>query len=99
MELSTHIHGEALHVELKGKFTFSDNPQFRAVIESLADADIQQVVLHMGEVEFVDSAALGMLLLAHDEAKKHHKSISIKHVNGQVKRILQLARFEELFSL
>ncbi|MBI1274833.1 anti-sigma factor antagonist [bacterium] len=92
---SNGIHSVHLH----GRFTFNDNPEFReAVLDKISTPDITKITLHLERVEFVDSAALGMLLLAHDEAKKHNKQLLIQGVSGQVKRIFDMACFHQFFS-
>lgn len=99
MEIITHTENGTYNVQMRGKFTFIDNTEFRLIIDKLADPAIRQVVLHMEHVEFVDSAALGMLLLAHDEAVKSKKALLLKGVKGQVKRTFEMARFEQFFNL
>lgn len=97
MEMITRTDGGLFSVTLRGKFTFNDNPEFRGILEKIGHKDIHQTIFHMDDVDFVDSAALGMLLLAYDEAKKHSKSLLLSGVNGQVKRIFAMARFEQFF--
>ena len=53
----------------------------------------------MKDVSFIDSAALGMLLLAHDEAKNNNKSISISGVQGQVKKMFDITRMNTMFTI
>jgi anti-anti-sigma factor len=53
----------------------------------------------MDTLDFVDSAGLGMLLLAHDAAAEGRKSLVIKNVGGQVKKMFALAHFQKLFAL
>ena len=53
----------------------------------------------MAQVNFVDSAALGMLLLARDEAEKYRKQLVLRGAAGQVKKMFDMARFNMLFSL
>ncbi len=97
MEMVFQTANAMFSATLRGNFTFGDNPEFRIVLEKLADPDIKQVVLNMRQVGFVDSAALGMLLLAHDEAEKHKKPLLLEGVNGQVKHIFEMARFDRFF--
>lgn len=98
MDIITRTENGTYHVEMRGKFTFADNSEFRLIIDKLADPAIRQVVFHMDHVEFVDSAALGMFLLAHDEALKSKKALLLKGVKGQVKRTFEMARFEQFFN-
>ncbi len=99
MEAITQLIDGTYSVSLQGRFTFSDNPKFREIIlDKIRGNEVKQIVLNMDKLEFVDSAALGMLLLGYDEAKEHHKSLSLQGVTGQVKRIFNMARFEQFFS-
>ena len=97
MDITTQNDNGTYNVTLSGKFTFTDNPEFRTILDKISDANISKVILHMERVEFVDSAALGMLLLAYDESEKHKKALLLEGVNGQVKRIFAMARFEQFF--
>jgi len=99
MEIIKHLEQGVYNVTLSGNFTFSNHPEFRAILEKIAERDVEQVVLHMSAVEFVDSAALGMLLLALDEAEKHHKRLVISGATGQVKKMFDMARFDTLFTM
>lgn len=86
-------------VTMRGRFTFADNAKFRDVIQSISSSNIRQILLRMEQVEFVDSAALGMLLLAKDEAEKQKKGIVVQGAHGQVKRMFDLAHFNQFFTL
>lgn len=99
MEIICHLRDDTCDVMLNGKFTFADHPEFRAVLQYIADPNVRHVILRMARLEFVDSAALGMLLLANDEAKKHHKRLIISGANSQVKKMFNMARFNTLFTM
>lgn len=97
MQFSQHQDQACLRVVMQGAFTFADHEAFRMVIDRLRAEDARRVVLEMGQVDFIDSAALGMLLLAHDEAKKNHLEIAIAGASGQVRKMMEIARFDTLF--
>lgn len=99
MEIIKHIDHATYDVTLSGKFTFADHPEFRDILQKIGDSAIKRVVFHMQKVEFVDSAALGMLLLALDEAEKHHKGLVISGATGQVKKMFDMAQFNTLFTM
>lgn len=82
---------------LKGAFTFADNNTFRHVLSSIPNPDVRQVIFDLKQVEFIDSAALGMLLLAHDESIKHQKPVILRGAEGQVGKMLQMACFDQYF--
>ena len=45
----------------------------------------------------MDSAALGMLVIAHDEAAAKEVALTIKGAKGKVKDVLYAARFDTLY--
>jgi len=53
----------------------------------------------LADVEFIDSAGLGMLLLARDEISKKSSSLTLKSPQGQVQRMFSVARFEQMFDI
>lgn len=99
MEITEKINGGIYDVALSGKFTFNDHQAFREILEKLEEHNIRQVVLNMSLVDFVDSAALGMLLLLQDVAQKQQKDVLISGAAGHVQKIFEMARFETMFKI
>ncbi|MDR3449167.1 MAG: STAS domain-containing protein [Alphaproteobacteria bacterium] len=99
MDIRQELTHGTLDVHMSGKFTFPDHLGFRDVIDKMNAGDIQQVVLNVEKMDFIDSAGLGMLLLALDAAEKNHKKLVIGGATGQVKKMFDLARFENMFTL
>lgn len=99
MEYSFNHQGDAYQLTLSGNFTFSDNAKFRGILATLRDAQASSLTLDMAQLEFIDSAALGMLLLLHDEASRSGFSVHMENVTGQIKKMLQLSNFDEIFSI
>jgi ABC-type transporter Mla MlaB component len=52
-----------------------------------------------GRFELIDSAGLGMLLLARDEAKKDNRQLILKGPCGREKRMFGVTKFNTLFSI
>ncbi|MGE0754598.1 MAG: STAS domain-containing protein [Alphaproteobacteria bacterium] len=88
---------EKLQFGLMGKFTYKDHNAFNDVLHSIATDPAKSVQLDMHDLVFVDSAALGMLLLAHDEAKKNGKRISVTGLGGQVQKMFDMTRMTGMF--
>lgn len=93
----TQADADAVGIPLTGRFTFADYADFRKVVAEAIATKPKSVTIDMEGLEFIDSAALGMLLLARDEASKIGASIAIRNVTGQVARVLEVARFKTLF--
>ena len=84
-------------VLISGSFTFRDHDTFFEVVSMIKTGYEKRVVLNMSECEFLDSAALGMLVIAHDEAVAKKVNLVIKGVHGKVKDVLYAARFDTLY--
>ena len=99
MECTTNTNGNVFNVKMSGKFTFSDHNSFKEIFSFFYDNSLSQIELDLAQVEFIDSAALGLLLIVRDEAKKKSKSVVIKAPQGQVKKMFEISRFYELFDV
>jgi anti-anti-sigma factor len=53
----------------------------------------------MSEATYLDSSALGMLLLLRDHAGGDNADIRIRHCNEDVKKILTISNFGQLFRI
>lgn len=91
--------GDTLTFTIKGKFVFSDHIEFKNIIQEFDRDDIHGVRLNLGDVEFIDSAALGLLLMAKDKSDKSSKQIVLEKPAGQVAKMFAISRFDEIFSI
>ena len=85
-------------VQNTGSFTFRDHDTFFEVVSMIKTAYEKKMVFDFSECDFLDSAALGMLVIAHDEAAAKDVSLSIKGAKGKVKDVLYAARFDTLYN-
>lgn len=95
--LSAHIWDNGSGASLSGELVFSDHEKFRTLLTALPAAGVQTVRLDLEELTFIDSAGLGMLLLFREEAKKHGKEVALCNAARQVKRMIDISRFDTLF--
>lgn len=86
-------------IVLAGRLTIAGHGQFRMIIDTLKQTETPELVIDLGEAEFVDSAGLGMLLVAREAAAANGATIRLRNARGQVGRMLECARFDELFSM
>ncbi len=84
-------------IAISGSFTFRDHDSFFEIVSLIKGGDAQKIVFNMAECDFIDSAALGMLVIAHDEASSKGVELSIKGVQGKVKDVMFAARFDSLY--
>jgi HptB-dependent secretion and biofilm anti anti-sigma factor len=100
MTYAVHNENNATIIQLHGKFTFESHKDFRlAADQALARQETRCLILDMREVEYLDSAALGMLLLLKEKAESAAKTIQIKNPQGIAQQVLEVANFHKLFTI
>ena len=59
----------------------------------------QPSVIELSGLDFIDSAGLGMLLIVRDAAAAHSAKVVLRGAREQAKRLIQVARFDSLFTV
>ena len=90
--------GNELTISIEGRFDFSAHQEFRDCYER-AEAEPASYVVDLNRTTYLDSSALGMLLLLRDHAGGDNAEVRIVNCNRDVKKILTISNFEQLFSI
>lgn len=81
-------------IKVDGRFDFSVHKDFRNAYKDYSDSLNYKV--NLSKTEYLDSSALGMLLLL----KKHATNdVIIEAPSEEVKRVLSIANFDKVFSI
>jgi anti-anti-sigma factor len=94
----TSTDASELKISIAGRFDFSSHQEFRKAYEDAGNTPSNYVV-DMKDTTYLDSSALGMLLLLRDHAGGDNASISIINCNDDVRKILTISNFEQLFEI
>lgn len=86
-------------IRLQGRFDFNSHREFRDAIEAALKDPGREVAVDLGGVDYLDSSALGMLLMLRDKARTMEKAVSLINSHGAVKQVLDIANFGKLFTL
>ncbi len=97
MDFSHSINGGVCKIAMTGKLMFSDNQRFKDIIAILRNHDVSSIILDFKQVEFIDSAGLGMLLMAREEATNANKELVLSNPQGQVKKMFEITKFTNIF--
>ena len=90
--------GSKLTIRIEGRFDFSTHQMFRDAYEH-GDQSVNEYVVDMSDTTYIDSSALGMLLLLRDYAGGDSAQVRIENCNNDVRRILTISNFEQLFAI
>jgi anti-anti-sigma factor len=100
MEIIMGTVGKTAVLQLDGQFVFDSHKALRAACASIfADTTTDFIQLELSRVEYLDSSALGLMLLMKEKAGKSGKGIQIKGAQGTVLQVLEVAKFDRIFEL
>ena len=83
-------------ISINGRFDFSSQRDFREAYRHCNDAG-QLFQVDMSQTEYMDSSALGMLLLLKEHAETCKGRAEIRNPSPQVRKILEMVNFDRQF--
>ncbi len=85
-------------IKVKGQFDFSQHNEFRKAYQNLS-LEGGEYVIDLAETDYLDSSALGMMLLLKEHADATSCKVKIQNARDEIQEILQIASFDKLFTL
>lgn len=92
------LDGKKLTIAVKGRFDFGSHQAFRDSYERFYKVP-ETYVVDLKEATYLDSSALGMLLLLRDHAGGDDAEVQVINSNPDVRKILAISNFEKLFDI
>lgn len=88
-----------LHViRLPNRFDFSQHKIFTQQADVALQSGARQLEIDFSQVQYLDSSALGMLVLLSKKASSQQVSIQLKGAQGTALDILMMANMQKIFS-
>ncbi len=80
---------------ISGRFDFRARQTFQTSIEHAKRSRPKEIILNLVKVSFINSAGLGLLLVAHQNLKDEHIGLSLQVSKGYVDQVLNFARIAQ----
>lgn len=90
--------GKCLTISITGRFDISTYKDFSEVYKEHLESTAKWV-MDMRDVEYLDSSALGMMLMLRERAGGDTAVIDIANCSPGVRKILDTAQFDKLFKI
>jgi anti-anti-sigma factor len=99
MSLTSHVSadGKSVRIAISGRFDFNLHEAFQSAYE--AAGSIRSFTIDMDGVDYMDSSALGMLLLLKEHAGDDANEVKIINCAPEVKNILRISNFDRMFEV
>jgi HptB-dependent secretion and biofilm anti anti-sigma factor len=89
---------EQVTITLPSRFDYSYHKEFQALCaKSIDDAEVKHIIFDFSRVEYLDSAALGMMMMWQRRADVANKKMMIKGAKGTAAQILSVANMQKIF--
>lgn len=85
-------------IVLDPSFDVSQYEKFKSICESNV-SDTNRFAVDFAQTEYIDSSALGMLLLLREQTKGDKSRVTLINVGGSALNILKIAQFNQLFTI
>ena len=98
MDCHQKIELNTLKLSFSGRFTFQDHLLLKTLSKKIVEEQIRHVEIDMENLQFIDSAALGMLLILNETTKNNNGILIVEKLQGQVMRVFTAAQMAKLIS-
>ncbi|MGZ0714090.1 STAS domain-containing protein [Pseudomonas palleroniana] len=92
------LDGKKLTIAIKGRFDFGSHQHFREAYERFYKVP-ETYIVDLKETTYLDSSALGMLLLLRDHAGGDDSQVTVINSSSDVRKILAISNFDKLFDI
>lgn len=99
MAITSTTEGDTITINISGRFDFSCHKEFREAYRNTPAGTANRFVINMSGTEYVDSSALGMLLLLREHAGSDESKVTLQGCRNDVKDILIVSNFDKLFTI
>ncbi|MBF0226366.1 MAG: STAS domain-containing protein [Desulfobacterales bacterium] len=90
--------GKVLTVGIPDRFDITLFQSFTEAYKSKIES-ISKIVVDLSNTKYIDSSALGMLMLMRERAGGEKAKVDIINASPNVKKILVIANFQKLFNI
>lgn len=99
-QVSMKTEGEKVTLALAGRFDLQAHREFKDAYEGALQMEgARTLELDFDRVDYMDSSALGMLLLLKEKAEALAMPVALTHCRETIRQILEVANFQKLFAI
>lgn len=92
--------GKVLRAKLSGEINLQNSPVVREALLQLVKAhEPGRVVLDLGDVPYMDSSAIAVLVEVLKAARKYEGVVQLTNLTSRVRGLLEISRLESIFEM
>lgn len=95
MKITQEIHDKKVTLKLEGNFTYTQRKSFQEALKAVSTDQIAEIMIDLSQVAFLDSAALGLLMITHRQLQAEKRTLSLAYPQPTVRQIIELANLHK----
>lgn len=99
MDYQAKTNANEIEFVMRGKLTTNDHKKFRDMVHSDGCNGQARVILNMKDIDFIDSAGIGMLLYANKLGTHQGWTLVIAQPSAQVRKMVDVCKLDKLVSV
>ena len=99
MTITEETHDQTATLKLEGGFTYTQRKLFQETVKNLSTKNIEHIIIDLAQVAFLDSAALGLLMITHRQLLADKRKLSLAYPQATVRQIIELANLHKTIPL
>lgn len=99
MSIQSTVADGTLTIAIDGRFDATSLDDFRQCYENSGSSAVGSYVVDLSETVYLDSSALGMLLVLRDFAGGDQANVTIQNCSDEIKKIFTISNFSQLFEI
>ena len=84
---------------LVGEIDVYTAPAFRSAVVNLLDSGVENLVIDMSGVHYMDSSGFGILLSATKRLKPEGGNVYLLHCSSAIERVLRITKLDTVFGI
>ena len=99
MKITKEVHNHKVTLKLEGNFTYTQRKPFQEMLKAVSVDPMEHIIIDLSQVAFLDSAALGLLMISHRQLQAEKRTLSLAHPQPTVRQIIELANLHKTIPL
>ena len=99
MTITKEIDNRTVTLKLEGNFTYTQRKSFQEMLKAVSIDPLEHIIIDLSQVPFLDSAALGLLMISHRQLLAEKRRLSLAYPQPTVRQIIELASLQKTIPL
>ncbi|MDR2185936.1 MAG: STAS domain-containing protein [Treponema sp.] len=86
-------------IDIQGEMDLYNSFKLKELLMKMIEKKIENFIINMDEVEYIDSSGIGALIFISSTIKKMNLRLAITNIHGSVKKVIELTKLTGYFPI